>query len=744
MSTGSPRSGSSEKRQNMEDVHTPSNKIPKIINRTLKACEACRKLKSKCYKAIELAVACSRCVNMNRTCSFEIDFKQNNPNIPLIDGRPKALPVSPSPDKEAFHASIQPLHSQSQLQFQHDIRHRIDLIYLGVAELLSVVKSEGALALKEDMKQLLSAASINKSNSSIPSSLYMGQSLSSGDSNYQSVFDVQNGNMSTIGSTAPEKLFESPNIIEPDLDADPSYLCSASKSFQVSPFCIVTKQVSNVPASILNLINTSRKTSARPKDSSSHDIIASGILLEAQVVDLMKEFRSNYGRWVLFPLQMFTDELIRQLRIKSPLLLTTCCTISLRYLLNNKSDESCISEALTFGRAICHLSKDLKKAILRYTIGNEGPESDIEFLQAMVIICIYLSSLSTIATALFKSEHFNGELAELQNLKMDPWNLSGLALSNFISNSCFGNLLRSKDLNVDPLATVYPSFETDETQKITVFRTYNHLILIHLVSCILTGRMCVVDDIRLRYCNLSLGLHSATNFDGRMVSEIGILLIAYNYIQVNLNTDAVKTLSDAEENLMSVKQEVESWYEQWEYLFRQPALQFVEFCYNFCNVHILLSYIHAKILIASKLTSRHMPDYTNFDNFDILQVLFNNCNDETLTKILHHAFHLVNFVLLVEDDSYFAYLSDQIFFFFYFGAIVLVKATRYALDHEKLYCLNDIDESFDEKNWQGALTPVRLVIEKFGRIANRNSYDIITQYRKGLTKYLRENFPKFV
>lgn len=743
MGTDTSDSVASEKRPSMNGDNGPPSKVAKIVNRTHKACEACRKLKSKCYKGTQHAVSCSRCLNMNRTCSFEIDFKQKNPNIPVVDGKPRIHPVSSGPFKDGMPNSFQPVYLQNQHQFQQDIRNRIDLIYLGIAELLSVVKSEGALALKEDMKELLAATNMGKHASSISSNLEMGHSLSSSSSNYQPVFDGENGgNVSSINSTEPEKFFESPNIIEPDLDADPSCLCSASKSFQVSPFCIVSKLISDVPSPILNLITYSNNP-VRNKDTSYRDIIGSGILTESQVVDLMKDFRSNYGRWVLFPLQMFTDELIRQLRMKSPLLLTTCCTISLRYLLNNKPEDASATEALTFGKAICHLSKDLKKAILRYTIGNEGFESDIEFLQAMVIICIYLFSLSTIGAGLAKSDRISGELSELRNIKMDPWNLSGLALSSFISNSCFGNLLRSKDLNVDSLANVYPSFETDETQKITVFRTYNHLILIHLVSCILTGRMCVVDEIRLRYCNLSLGLHSATNFDGRMVSEIGILLITYNYIQLNLNTDAVKTLSDVEENLVGVKQDVEGWYEQWEYLFRQPALQFVEFCYNFCNVHILLSYLHAKILIASKLTSRHNPDYTNFDKIDILQVLFNHSNDETLTKIIHHAFHLVSFVLLVEDDSYFAYLSDQIFFFFYFGAIVLVKTTRYALDHEKMYCLNDIDESFDEKDWKGVLTPVRLVIEKFGRVANMNSFDIITQYRKGITKCLHENFPNF-
>ena len=46
-----------------------------------------------------------------------------------------------------------------------------------------------------------------------------------------------------------------------------------------------------------------------------------------------------------------------------------------------------------------------------------------------------------------------------------------------------------------------------------------------------------------------------------MVTKIGILLITYKYIQVNLHTETIKSLPDAEESFAAVNQEAETWYQ---------------------------------------------------------------------------------------------------------------------------------------------------------------------------------------
>lgn len=704
-------------------------KQAKVMTRTLKACDACRKLKSRCYKSSAFVVCCSRCLNLGQPCSLENDFKMKYPNIPMVNGMPLNVNTSTKMD----HIGTINSDSTNGLdasRLNEELLNKINFIYLGVSELLSVVKTEGTSSLRSDMKQFLETTSIMRKEP-------ISESPSFFSKNEDDLLENTNVTVS-VGDS--EKVFESPHVIEPDQEADPATLCLASKLFQISPFCIVSRLISHVPKPIMNLLNLSNIQKSMYKED---DIIDADILSSSKVVELMKEFRSNYGRWVLFPLLMFTDELIRKLREKSPFLLTTCCAISLRYLLNSISKFSQtkgIEEMLIYGNVLNHMAKDIQKAILDNTINNEDLGSDIEFLQAMVILSIYLFSISNIACVIIGSDKADN-LKELQSLKLDPWKLSGLALTKFISNSCFGTLLE-KDLNTDAPAAPYPSFDANETQKISIFRTYNHLILVHLVSCILSGRMCIVDEIRLKHCNLSLGLHSATNFDGRMVSEISILIITYNYIQINLNRNGIRTLPEVDESLLEVKQEIANWYEQWEYLFRQPALQFVEFCYNFCSIQIYLCYLHTKTLIATKLVSRQSPDFTNFARIDIIHILFNYCNDKILSMILSHAYHLVHFVTLVEDDLYFAYLSDQIFFSFYFGAIVLIKTTKHALDHKKLHCLNGIDDpSINQDNWEPVLTPVQLLIEKFDRVAENNPFDIITNYRMGISGCLDEIFP---
>lgn len=184
--------------------------------------------------------------------------------------------------------------------------------------------------------------------------------------------------------------------------------------------------------------------------------------------------------------------------------------------------------------------------------GTRDGSGDIELLQALVILSIYSLSLSSVARATLPDddeeeeyEFLEDKSMSLQMLNLDPWYISSVGLTVFISKSTFGNLFKKKvgdensqmNMQQSPFTILYDELDTDEYQTLTILRIYNHLSLVHLVSCVFSGRMCVVDEIRLNYCTATLSLPSATNFDGRMVSEIGILLIAYNYVQVNLNVN---------------------------------------------------------------------------------------------------------------------------------------------------------------------------------------------------------------
>lgn len=63
-----------------------------------------------------------------------------------------------------------------------------------------------------------------------------------------------------------------------------------------------------------------------------------------------------------------------------------------------------------------------------------------------------------------------------------------------------------------------------EYDKVMIMRIYNHLCLAHIVNSIFSGRLCIIDSIRVEQTTTTLSLLKATNFDGRMVSEIDYYL----------------------------------------------------------------------------------------------------------------------------------------------------------------------------------------------------------------------------
>lgn len=73
-------------------------------------------------------------------------------------------------------------------------------------------------------------------------------------------------------------------------------------------------------------------------------------------------------------------------------------------------------------------------------------------------------------------------------------------------------------------------------------------------NCNLSGRMVVLDGVRLNQCRRTLDLTASTNFDGRMVAEINLQVLIYNFIEVR------QELTDIEEDL-------KQWHNDWGYLF---------------------------------------------------------------------------------------------------------------------------------------------------------------------------------
>lgn len=716
------------------------------LSRSLKACTFCRKQKTRCFRSSPIAVSCLRCLMHKKECSLEAEFKKKNPDVRVIDGIPEnTLGLNPFDIDSKVTLSGSAKEQALSLAFG-DTRRKLDLIYSGVSELLLVLKGGADMEargpiLESDVKLLLDAAlSMKKVSAPVTPSVFGDQHMTAGLAQAR-----QHGGI-------PPHVFGNHRASSQELhdESEPLAFVSPTNLFKTSPFSVISGIVEEVPKPIMNLLSLSsiNKTGGKNFFDVDFDVISSGVLTEPEVVDLMNDFRSNYGRWVLFPLHVTTDELIKQIRRKSSLLLTTCCCLSMRYSLNGKPSPGDVDSHRrkkdTYKLVMRQLIKDLDKSLLKYASfqGASHNSGDIEFLQAIVILAIYLLSLLSIVTNTVDPDSLLEEDANLRDVNLDSWYLSGLGLSTFISKANFGTLfqLSSASDTMSPNYTVlFNELDSNEDQTLTILRIYNHLILIHLVSCVFSGRMCIVDEIRLNYCMSALSLPSATNFDGRMVSEIGILLITYNFVQVNLNASNLKDLEQIETNLQTVKEEITAWYEQWDYLFSQPALQFVEFCYNFCYILIYFNYIYSKLLVASKILmvlDLFHPDTTE----DVLKY----ADKTSLIKIVTHSHTLVKFISTIEDDSYFAYLSDQVHFCFFFGALTLIKSLKFLRTNDKLHYLNDQEarsKGLGETTWKQALDGIKLLIEKYERVAQDNPDDIITKYKIGLISCLHQLFP---
>lgn len=740
--------------------------------RTLKACDTCRKQKVRCIK-YDNSMKCVRCSFLNKSCSFEIaGFKPN-------DG---LNPTNMTPTTSS--------HMSNNTGGDIETNTKLLLIYSGVQELLLLMKTGKGNAsndlLNNDARLLLEAASSMK-KSSTPTT----PSFHFNDAKQLGFPSPQNLPPSLLSHQDGVAVYDQDDDEDDENEDDvPQSFQAPSNSLMAAPFSIIQNQTNyaDIPQPILNLLNLSTVQAQNANNRNKFydyvdDVISLGILNELETIDLINDFRRNYGRWVLFPLSIPTGVLIERIRYKSSLLLTTCCCLSLRYLLNGDMSPGDIDnfrrKKRTYNLVMKQLVKDLDRSLLKYTSfqGSHQNSGDIEFLQALVILSIYSLSLSSVVSnTIDKTKELVDEDFELQGLNLDPWFLSGMGLTTFITKSTFGTFFRNMDLQkkersssssssilgdnrLSPFTILYDELDTDEYQTLTILRIYNHLTLVHLINCIFSGRMCVVDEIRLNFCTNTLSLPSSTNFDGRMVSEIGILLIAYNYVQVNSNGGVIRTLKECESSLQAAEDEIKSWYEQWEYLFSQPALQFVELCYDFCNVVIYFNFNYKKSVISGGKNNigprdpkvhgaeatAASPGVLDVYDVDNVEFIIKYCDEMSLIKMLQYSYHLIRFVNLIENDSYFAYLSDQIHVCFYFSAIVLMKILRYLKDNYLLHILDEVnkcDQSLQigKHNWLEIIKSLQILMEKFGRIGGSNEDDIITNYKNGLNHILTSLF----
>lgn len=370
------------------------------------------------------------------------------------------------------------------------------------------------------------------------------------------------------------------------------------------------------------------------------DIISLGLITEAQAEDLLSHFRDNYNRWVSFPEDIPIPSLLDRIRRRCSLLLTVCCCVSVRFFDRELRGK-------VYKLLLRKMQTELHQSFLVV------PQT-IEFMQALAIISIYASSLS-----------------EGDNV-IDGWFYSSLALQHFITKDILG-LVMSFD-------GIGPVTEFDE---ITAYRVWNHLCLVHLVQCVMTGRMCILDEVRLDLCRRTLDLNSSTNFDSRMIAEITLHLIIYNCIE-------------GIQSLASVEDDLKSWLDEWGWLFDQPIIQFTESAYHYGYFLILLHWNYIKhatetagAVGATSSAAVSIGLISSSTNAAQLEQTFAACDEMTINKMARHLTKVVEGLLAVEDNFYFAYLSDQVHFCGVYSAVMLCHLIRTMAAYGRMMVFKD-------------------------------------------------------
>ncbi|TID15013.1 hypothetical protein CANINC_004684 [Pichia inconspicua] len=214
------------------------------------------------------------------------------------------------------------------------------------------------------------------------------------------------------------------------------------------------------------------------------------------------------------------------------------------------------------------------------------------------------------------------------NISTPNLTLNGLTLS-------LNAILIFQHLNTIGFQTrAYPidNLVDDDFNVLSINRIWNTILLNHIVYTILTGTPSPL-SLDILKPRLLTNLTYSTNFDYRIIQEIQALLIGYKFIF------QPTTYSIAQRHL-------NIWYSKFNLGFNQPSNQFVEIDYHF--IHLIV-YIH---------------------NFGIN---VHNIPFQHLQNVYNHTNAIFNLINTINDDSYFAFLSDQIHLIIVYTIPILIQ-----------------------------------------------------------------------
>lgn len=575
--------------QAARDSHDPEAPRPKKAIRTsraAKACEICRKQKTRCFPS-QNSPSCLRCMTLGFECSFLISGENVN-----LQHQQNLHQNSPVP---AMSAAVAPSmgfsgnnsHIESSGPFKGPgskidvVEKRLGNLEMHLGQLVQLMRnSEG--------HRLLDASMQSRGSNSLLGSSGRGNEI-------LLINDTIPSAKATFGvPTTP---------------------------FITSPFNSLglTMRPEHYPAP-LERLKTPQMVFIQ------QNIITLEYITREQAIEMLDVFLKYYNQWVSFHTGISTEKLLDLMIARSSLLLTVCCCVVIRYHYPKL-------KPFIWKKLLCKLQDDLKETMLIV------PHT-IEFIQALVVMSIYASSLS-----------------DEDTFVVDAWFISGVALQHLATRNVLGFVL-SFDGGLTPVS---------EIDEIAAYRVWNHLCLVHLVNCVMTGRVCNLDRIRIDQCRKTLDISTSTNFDGRMIAEINFQLILYMYLQAN------ESLNDVEEKLRL-------WHDDWGYLFEQPTTQFVETGYHYGYFLILYHYNYV---------ANHPEDATDSLAWPPLELtdvatVFSRCSVNHLRRMIRHAIKVIEGLLVVNDITYFKALSDQIHFCGAYAAIMLTRLIETVKTEKKI------------------------------------------------------------
>lgn len=569
-----------------QEMEAPRPKKGIRMSRAAKACEICRRQKTRCFPS-QNSSSCLRCMTLGFECSFLItgeninlqhhqNLNQNSPVPAITSAATPAVGYGSNPSVIASSGLFNGPGSKSDA-----VEKRLGNLELHLSQLVQLMRNSEARRILDSSMLSGGGGSIVGHNSGGNGILLINDSIPSA----KATFGVP---------TTP---------------------------FVTSPFnsLSLTMKPEHFPAP-LERLKTPQMVFIQ------QNIITMGYITREQAIEMLDIFLKYHNQWVSFHTGISTEKLLDLMIARSSLLLTVCCCVVIRY--NYPKLKPFIWKKL-----LCKLQDDLKETMLIV------PHT-IEFIQALVVMSIYASSLS-----------------DEDAFIVDAWFISGVALQHLATRNVLGFVL-SFDGGLTPVS---------EIDEIAAYRVWNHLCLVHLVNCVMTGRVCNLDRIRIDQCRKTLDISTSTNFDGRMVAEINFQLILYMYLQTN-------------ESLHEVEEKLRLWHDDWGYLFEQPTTQFVETGYHYGYFLILYHYNYVTNQLEDEDDSLSWPPLELND----VATVFNRCSANHLRRMIRHAIKVIEGLLVVTDITFFKALSDQIHFCGAYAAIMLARLIETVKTEKKI------------------------------------------------------------